>query len=268
MVSMRVASALLAAMVAAGLSGCGGGDDDGDVGGGGGPPTPDDADAAGLYEGSMLLDGTSRNFVVAVAADGTFAGGFAAAPGGTNARTLYGNGVANGSAFTATGTAYAPSGAPFTAGGTTAPLTISNGIIDEGVRLQGSYTAGGESGNFTVNYRQEISARGAQLSRIAGTYTTFPAPSAGGLSLTLTIDTMGAFTLSGGGCTATGNVSIQDPDVNVYSVTLNAAACLSGGTYSGLMSLEDSSPGMNNRPVMFVVTPSQGMSFAFAGLRQ
>jgi len=266
MVSMRMAGALLAGMVAAGLSGCGGGDDGGDDGGG--PQTPDDADAAGLYEGSMLLDGTSRNFVVAVAPDGTFAGGFGAAPGGTNPRTLYGNGVANGNAFTATGTAYAPQGAPFTAGGTTAPLTISNGLIDEGVRLQGNFVAGGESGNFTVNYRPEMSGRGALLSRIAGIYNSYPVPPPGAVGLTLNIDAMGAFTLSGGGCTATGNVSIQDPDVNVYSVTLNAAGCLPGVNYSGLMTLEDGPTGMNNRPVMFVVTPSQGMSFGFTGLRE
>lgn len=245
------------------LAACGGGEEDE----GGGPEPTEDADAAGLYQGSMLLDGTSRNFMVAVAADGTFAGGFGAAPGGTNPRQVFGNGVADGNAFTATGTAYAPQAAPFTAGGTTAALTITGGTIDEGVRLQGSYAAGGESGFFTVDYRAEMTQRGALLSRIAGTYNSFPAPPAPAMSLTLVIDTAGGLTLSGGGCTATGQVSIQDPGVNVYSIVLNAPGCLSGVNYSGLATLEDGPTGTNNRITLFVTTASQALSFAYGGLR-
>jgi hypothetical protein len=259
MVSRRWAAAALAGMVAVVLQGCGGGDEE----------EARDADAAGLYQGSMLLDGTTRNFVVAVAPDGTFAGGFGASTAGAgNSRVLFGTGVADGNAFSATGTAFAPQAAQFTAGGTVAALTISNGIIDEGVRLQGAYAAGGESGNFTVDYRTEMTQRGALLSRIAGTYDSYPPAATPAQNLVMTIDSSGAFTLATTGCTGTGQISILDADVNVYSVQLSPNGCLAFPTYTGIASLEDAEGGTNNRLILFVATPTRSASFGYGGLRR
>lgn len=262
MVSRSWAGVALAGMIAVALQGCGGGDEE---------EEPPDADAAGLYQGSMMVDGTTRNFIVAVAPDGTFAGGFgASAAGAGNSRVLVGTGFPDGNTFTASGSAFAPPGAPFTAGGTVAALTISNGLIDEGVRLQGDYAAGGESGNFTVQYRTEMTQRGALLSRIAGTYDSYPPAATPEQNLVMTIDSTGAFTLAGGGCTntGTGQVSIQDADVNVYSIQLAPNGCLPFATYTGVASLEDAEGGTNNRLILFVATPSRSASFGYGGLRQ
>jgi hypothetical protein len=260
MYNVRAGRALVAALMAAAMAGCGGEGEDG-----GGGPTQD-ADAAGLYEGSMVLDGTARTFRVAVAPDGRFAGGISAMTGGSNSRVMSGTGVADGDTFTATGWAYAPGIAPFAAGGTTASLTIGNGLIDEGVRLQGDYAAGGESGSFTVQYRAEMTGRGSLLSRIAGTYDTYPAPPVPAQGYVVTIGTTGQLQLAGNGCTGMGQVSIQDPDVNVYSVDFTLSGCLAGVGFSGIASLEDGPTGTNNRVILFAL--SGQMPFGFTGLKQ
>jgi hypothetical protein len=255
--SRRLAGAMLAGMIAVALGGCGGG---------GGEDEPEDADAGGLYAGTMNLDGTARTFNVAVRPDGVFVGGFSAAPGGTNSRVMYGVGVADGDDFTATGTSYAPAGAPFSAGGTVASLSITNGAIDEGVRLQGNYAAGGESGNFTVNYRAEITGRGALLSRIAGTYASNPASAQ---NVTVTITGTGAVTLAGNGCTGTGQINILDPAVNVYSIDLVISTCSANVPVSGVASLEDAPAGGTNNFLLFLAaTASQSNAYGFSGTRQ
>jgi hypothetical protein len=247
----------LAGMALLALAACGGGGDD--------MEEPEvDAYPAGLYEGTMTLNGTSRVFRVAVRPDGWFAGGFAAAPGGADSRTLFGTGVVDGNTFTATGTATAPGAAPFPAGGQSGSLTIANGVVDEGVRLQGSYAAGGESGNFDVQFRTEMTGRGALLSRVQGTYVSAAPP--GGSSVTFAINVAGAIQVSGNGCTGTGTVSILDPGVNVYSITLSLSGCVPAQNYSGLAALEDGGTGMNNELILFAWSAGN-FPFGFTGVK-
>lgn len=245
----------LAGMALLALAACGGGDD---------MEEPEvDAYPAGLYEGTMTLNGTSRVFRVAVRPDGKFAGGFGAAPGGADSRTLFGTGVVDGNTFAATGTALAPGAAPFPAGGQSASLSIANGVVDEGVRLQGSYAAGGESGNFDVLYRTEMTGRGALLSRVQGTYVSAAPP--GGSSVTLAISGSGAIQVSGG-CTGTGTVSILDPEINVYSIDLSLSNCVPPQSYAGLAALEDGDTGMNNELILFAWSTGNA-PFGFTGLK-
>ena len=96
---MRLAASfttvLVLSMVSVSLVSCGGGEDEEEL-------APDDADAAGNYQGTMLLNGTTRSFLVAVAPNGAFVGGIGASANG-NSRTIIGTGMADGNGFTATG---------------------------------------------------------------------------------------------------------------------------------------------------------------------
>ena len=76
------ARALMLSVAAVSLASCGGGEEDEEIG------PPEDADAAGNYQGTMVLNGTTRNFLVAVAADGAFTGGIGAASGSPSQRAI------------------------------------------------------------------------------------------------------------------------------------------------------------------------------------
>jgi hypothetical protein len=246
------------------LAACGGGEEEPD-------PGEEDADATGIYQGTMMLEGTNRNFVAAVAADGVFVAGIGPATGMTNSRTMIGMGAVNGATFDAVGTAYAPAISPFANTTTRAALSIDDGTVIEQVQLGGTYAAGGESGTFTLNYRTEMSLRGAQLSRIAGTYTLYPAPPSQDQNASMNIDATGVMGFqAGSGCAGTGNVTIPDPAVNVYRFTLTLSGCpgMAQFTVGGLVTLEDSPlGGMNNRVIMFGATSARDIPFGFTGVK-
>jgi len=256
------APALVLSMASASLVSCGGGEDE---------FAPIDADAAGNYQGTMLLNGTSRNFLLAVAPNGSFVGGIGASANG-NSRTIVGTGMADGNGFIAMGAAYAPSAAPFPAGTPNiATLNITNGTIVEHQQLSGSYSAGGETGTFTLNYRADLTNRGASLSRLAGTYNLLQSgPSVIGAVITIT--TAGAITYgtTPAGCTGNGGIVIQDPTVNVYDFILDLGACgnVPAFTAGGLLVLDDAAAGgSNNMVVMFGTSSTRSLVWGFTGTK-
>lgn len=263
--SVPFTRALLVSVTAVSLACCGGGGDDEDLG------PPEDADAAGNYQGTMLLGGTSRNFLVAVAPDGTFVGGIGASANG-NSRTIIGTGMPDGNSFTATGTAYAPTTAPFPTGNPSiAALSVTNGIIVEHQQISGAYSAGGESGTFTLNYRSDLTNRGASLSRLAGTYNLLQSgPSV--INAVITITAAGAITYgtTPAGCMGNGGVVIQDASINVYNFIINLGACgnVPAFTAGGLLVLDDAAAGgTNNMVVMFGTNNTRSLVWGFTGTK-
>lgn len=263
--SKRALRALLLMLCASALLACsgGGGDDEEDEDE---LDLPEDADATGLYNGTIVLGGVTRNMTVAVAPNGEFNGLIAATAGNPNQRFLLGSGSANGNAFTASGTAFASIGGEFPAGGIVASISITSGVITEHVQLTGSYAAGGESGSFTLSYNSGLTNRGASLARLAGTYSTLPPQPAA----TVSVQNTGAFTFANaGGCNGTGNFTIQDPSVNVYSFTIDVT-CVSTPPYTarGLTVLDDApTGGSNNMLVMFGASALNEHRFGFAGAK-
>lgn len=246
------------------LVSCGGGEDEEEL-------DPVEADASGLYEGTILLNGSTRVMLAAVAADGAFTGGIAAAAGAGNSRTFIGSGTANGSSFSATGNAYAPGTGPFPAGGQRAVLAFS-GTIAEGVQINGSWSAGGENGTYTLNYRAALTNRGAQLPRLSGNYNLYVPPGTVTIqNAVVSVTSTGTMTYqtTPTACGGTGNVTIQDPSINVYNFTMTLSSCGPPTfTVNGLLVLDDApAGGTNNMVVMFGTTAAGDLPFGFTGTK-
>jgi hypothetical protein len=133
------------------------------------------------------------------------------------------------------------SGTSFTA--STTDYAIGDGIVGAsnftgtfapGATMSGSFSSSdGNSGTFSLTY-DAITDFGSSLSVIEGTWV--------GPSLSLTISSTGA--LSGtdtSSCSYQGAVSIIDPAVNIYAMTVNVSSCFSlDGAYTGYAVISDS----------------------------
>jgi hypothetical protein len=266
--TLHALRAALVCLLTLSLIACGGGGGDDDeeddpIGG------VEDADASGLWLGTLTLGGTARTFRVLAAPSGQFVGLiFASAAGATDSRTLIGTGDATGNQISGTGTAFASAASPFPNGSPIAALTISGGQVTERVSLSGTYAAGGESGPFTLSYQTALTDRGASLATVAGTYTLLPTPS--GATATVTINSAGAATYnSSSGCVGNGNFAVLDAALNMYSWTLAITSCPSipDSSPSGLAILDDYNGAQGNLLAMFGAPPARDRLFVFIGAK-
>jgi hypothetical protein len=265
---LRVLRALLAGLSVLSLAAChGGGDDDEEPALGG---VAEDADATGIWAGSVTIAGATRTFRVVVAPNGDFTASiFPTTPTSGNGRTIIGSGDTSGTALTASGTAFAPPTGLFPNGNAIAQVSVTNGSVTEGSTMSGTYSAGGESGPFTLTYQTALTSRGALLSRVAGTYSLFPPPTSG-LNAVLTVQSTGIADFQAStGCVGNGSLGILDPAVNIYSVSFTLANC-GGPTYTatGLAVLDDGpNGGANNMLALFAAGPQHERPFGFLGTK-
>ena len=239
----------------------GGGDDDDDDDGGGST----DADAVGLWTGTVNRVGAQNAFAVIASPTDEFVGVVISTTG--TGRLLIGTGDVTGTTLTASGTIFPAAGSTMPNGQSVANVTIPTGTVTQRVSITGAYSGGGETGVFTLNYDPKTS-RGASLPAVAGTYTsTGPTPSQ---SASLTITSLGSLTYAtGAGCNATGTFAVPDAGYNVYTFTLNAGVCgtVPAATFNGLATLDDNpAGGTNNLLRMFgATTPTRTLPFGFVG---
>jgi hypothetical protein len=266
--------ALFLALLTTTLAAChsGGGDDDdeddsGDNGGGGG--LADDADASGLWLGTVnRMGGTQDPFAVIASPNGDFVGVVISATG--TGRLLIGAGSVVGTTLNASGTIFPGAGGSMPNGQPVANATIPSAVVAEHVSIRGSYTGGGEVGIFTLNYDGAKTARGAALATLAGTYTTYPAATtAGAPNWTITIQSGGVATFATStGCNGTGAFAVIDAATNVYSWTLDVGACATApaSVFRGLATLDDNpTMGSSNLLRMFGATLARDLPFGFVG---
>ncbi|MDR3415727.1 MAG: hypothetical protein P4L83_06035 [Nevskia sp.] len=138
----------------------------------------------------------------------------------------------SGSAFSVPYTAYGVNGAKAN-GSATASGTLT-GTVSASHSLSGSLsnaTAG--EGTFTASYSANDWNRAASLTTIAGTYTTSFGAAGKTISPTLTIDSSGTIS-STGGCTISGTVSVPDGTHNAYEFKSVVADCAAGSTFNGV----------------------------------
>ena len=143
---------------------------------------------------------------------------------------------ANGSAFTASGQAFADN-STFPDGSTLTAITLE-GDLQERSGVSGTWnTDAGVNGTFILDYDVEHQ-RNSALSLIADTwyiYDDLLNPVA-----TFSIDATGQ--LSGSntqGCSSLGQISIPDDQYNVYSWSAEVSSCPIAGSYTGLGTLGD-----------------------------
>lgn len=143
--------------------------------------------------------------------------------------------------ITGSGTGYATlSGDKFPGGATTTGISFT-GRLRTGQTLSGDWTIdSGESGSFSLDYSEEH-LRGADLSRLDGSWTQFD----------LDDNPLGTFNILDGtvfrqtaDCTSIGTITIPDRQFNIYewaaTVTSNTpGSCFIEGDYTGLGALTD-----------------------------
>jgi hypothetical protein len=238
---------------------CGGGGDDDS-----GAVTPANQSAVGVWSGNLVYDGGAgtRPITVIVSGDGKFASAISSAPGTTNGRTLTGTGTINGNQFSATGLSVGT--APFPAGGTSATASLMGTVVSR-ASINGSYSAGGESGTFVLTY-QALTDRASSLATVGGTYTGIAAIGSSGVMNS----NNGVLVFNSTNCVGNGTIATIDTTLNTYTWTIQmsaigASVCSVVGTYTGLGYLSDVSAGStNNVLVMFGTQPSAGATPAKA----
>src|SRR4029077_3446420 len=111
-------------------------------------------------------------FGMVIAPDGRFAGTIDSSS--SNGRLLLGTGNTMLNTFSAAGTVFAAAGDALLPNGEASdPMTVSSGTVVSHASLSGTFSGGGESGSFTLNY-QSTTTRGASLNLIAGVYSGYP----------------------------------------------------------------------------------------------
>jgi hypothetical protein len=259
--SLRWLPALTVSVAA--LSGCGG-----HSGGSSLPPLPNgDANPAGLWVGNFTAaDGSTRGFDMIVAPDGLFVGVVAST--GLNGRFLIGTADTTVNQFTARGTVFPQAGeAPLLPDGqVSADLTVSDGSVVGGSSLSGSYSGGGESGSFALQYNA-LTSRGASLNAITGVYDIYPPVPLLNISVVVSGGTL-TFA-SDGGCNGAGTISVIDPTMNIYSWSMLIGACggVDADTYSGLATLADNprTGGSGTLLALYGATENHDRSFVYRG---
>lgn len=179
--------------------------------------------------------------------------------------------------FSGSGRAFAPDGGiaacpvayTFPNGGNTATVSVS-GQVATRQTLYGSYSAGGDTGTFRLNYDTSYGRVGT-LERIAGSYSNG--------TVQLTIGSNGSFTGMLGPETIFGNVTTIDVSKNAYRITVyegtpataatasaSAVAADITSTWSGTATLTDYSSSTDNALTMSLTNSTGG--FATTVIRQ
>ena len=245
------------------FAGCGG-----HGGGSSVPPFPNgDANPAGLWVGNFTAaDGTTRGFDMIVAPDGLFVGVVAST--GLNGRFLIGTADTTLNEFSASGTVFPQAGeAPLLPNGqTSGDLTVSDGTVVGGSSLKGSYSGGGESGSFALQYNG-LTSRGASVNAITGVYDIYPPVPL--LNIVVVVSGNTLTFASDGGCNGAGTISVIDPTMNIYAWSMLIGMCngVAGDTYSGLATLADN-PRTNSQGTLIALygaTENHDRSFVFRG---
>lgn len=145
--------------------------------------------------------------------------------------------VTNGDDVSGSGSFYAAPGYVLFDGSTFSDFTVNSGTVDEGNSLVLTVNGGGESSDVSLTY-DALYDRDSSLSAIAGVYRNFTVD---GVPTSLSIDENGElFAQSQTGCVGNGEVAIEDPMFNEYSMTITISNCPGlDGTYNGLAVSDD-----------------------------
>ncbi len=258
---LRKPHLLILLLLSAALTACGGGGDDDDED----EDVVEDESAVGIWDGTYRLSGLPmRQFDLIAAPSGQFAGVIAPTNSTSNdARVVVGTGDTTGANLTVSnGTMFAAPGTTLPAGAAAAPFSAFSGTVNEGVSMSGTWTAGGETGIYSLNYNQAITARGSSLAAVQGVYTTTTG------TATLTVTGTGQLTFNTATCVGNGTIAPTAAGVNVYSWSLTIAAVagttcvVTGTTTGGLAVLRDSNGAQNNTLVAIGGLPTIGFYFA------
>ena len=209
----RTHSLGFAALLLAGMAGCGGGGSDA------GTPNPGTtASAEGLWIGSTA---TNRTITGLVLSDGTYYVLYSAAGNPSFiAGIVQGSGTSSGATFSS------GNARDFNLEGAgVMPATVSASVVEK-QSFNGSISYGsGGSTSFTSNYDATYEAT-PSLAAVAGTFTGQVALSAGVHNATVTVSAGGAIAGSGNGCAMTGTATPRT-DGNAFNLTITfgAAPC-------------------------------------------
>lgn len=198
-------------------------------------PVPTDQSPVGLWEGTMTVPGGAapRGVLAAIAPDGEYTATIAPTTGQSDGRLLRGNGtMTSRNQLGADGTAF--SSVAFPLGGMTAAVTIT-GTVTTGATINGTYSAGGETGTLSLTYRA-LTNNASALATASGTYTAL----AGSNSQpgTVNITTGGAITWNSMACTGNGLLSTIDTTKNIYRWTMEVFEGSGGCTLDSTTPLE------------------------------
>lgn len=193
-------------------------------GGDSGTAPPTTADGTGVWEGTFtengvgtfdligLIEGNQLRFI------------------SIDAGAIYAGTVAvSGSNFTSTVTGYQ-------IGGTVFATTDLIGTVVTKSTISGTFTTSyGTTGSFSLTY-DPVTDKGSSLAVTAGNWTDLASGTA-----TILINSAGVVTGSDiAGCVYTGTVSIIDPTVNIYSLSLGVTSCgVADGAYAGYIVISD-----------------------------
>lgn len=117
-----------------------------------------------------------------------------------------------------------------------ASSTLTGAVTTKSV-INGTFTSSdGQSGSLSLSY-DPISDGGSSLA----TTSSNRAATNGGVTTTLSIDSAGQLTGSDTtGCVYNGTVSIIDPTVDIYAVSVTASSCsIYNGSYTGYAVISD-----------------------------
>jgi hypothetical protein len=243
------------------LTACGGGGDDDED-----EDVVEDESAVGIWGGTYQLSGSPlRQFDLIAAPSGQFAGVISPTSVTSNdSRVVVGVGDTTGANLTvSSGTVFAAPGTTLPSGAATAPFSAFSGTVNEGVTMAGTWSAGGETGSYSLNYNQPITARGSSLAAVQGVYATTSG------TATLTITGTGQLTFNTTACVGNGTIASTGAAVNVYSWSMTIAAVagstctVAGTTTGGLAVLRDSNGAQNNTFVAIAALPT--IPFYFVG---
>ena len=201
------------------------------------PPPSADADATGVWEGTFTENGVGTFSLTGIIEGNQMR--FISTDGGA----IYGGTISvSGTSFTATTTNIQIGGTVFA----TANLT---GTVTTKSTISGTFTSStGSTGSFSVSY-DPVTEKGSSLATTDGIWTV-------GSTTAIAIDSTGALTGSDTtGCVYLGAVSIIDPAVNIYDLSVSVSSCgIYDGTYAGYVVITDNiSP---NDTLVFVANNS------------
>jgi hypothetical protein len=196
----------------------------GACGGGGSSSTPvgvvTTADATGVWQGTITENGVGTFDVVGLIYEDDLR--FISVDSGV---VYEGTISITGTNFTATTT-----NIDIVNGGVISTSTLAGTVITAS-SITGTYTSSdGSSGSFSLTY-DPITTRGASLATIEGNWSVTD----GTFTITLSIDANGLLTGSDTDfCVYNGTVSVLDPAVNIYGISLTASSCGAfDGAYEG-----------------------------------
>lgn len=188
-------------------------------------PQVADEDATGVWEGTFTENGVGTFSLTGIVEGKQLR--FIS----TEAGAMYvGTAAVSGTSFTSTVTGYEIEGTVFT----TANLT---GIVATKSSINGTFTSSnGSTGSFSLAY-DTVTEKGSSLAITDGNWTQTVNTT---VTTTISIDSEGKVTGSNGGCVYLGSVSIIDPTVNIYGLSLSASSCgVYDGAYTGYIVISD-----------------------------